>query len=209
MGNNQVPSLLPDKRVAVDAFRKKLAAQAAGVAPGQRPRLIFGIDCTESRRAVWARAAEIQVQMFQEVAKIGGLEIQLAHYRGYEFAVCDWVSDGPALAEKMTAIDCRSGLTQIERLLTHAQHENARRKVQALVFVGDSVEEQENTLFAIARELGLPVFVFQEGDDPIVSRVFGEIARLTMGAHCNFTRALITAQCPARSACGCPRPATP
>src|SRR6478752_1629100 len=33
----------------------------------------------------------------------------------------------------------------------------------------------------------LRIFMFQECDHPDASRVFGEIARLTKGAHCHFT----------------------
>jgi hypothetical protein len=190
MANNQVPSVPSDKRAAIDAFRKKLAAQAAGVAPGQQGRLIFGVDCTASREPTWTMACKLQSEMFQEAAKPGGLEIQLALYRGCEFETSDWVSNGRTLAEKMGQIDCISGFTQIEKVLAHTLREGRRQKVQAVVFVGDAMEEKEDTLFAIARELGasgVPVFLFQEGDHLEVSRVFAEIAKLTKGAHCHFT----------------------
>jgi hypothetical protein len=187
MINNQVSSVPSDKRAAIDSFRKKLAAQAVGVAPGQRGRLIFALDATQSRQPAWDMACQIQAEMFQEAAKIGALQIQLAYYRACEFEASDWVSDGRTLADKMAEIDCRSGNTQIEKVLSHARRENACQKVSMLVFVGDAMEEQEGVLFAIARELGLPVCLFQEGDSPIVSRVFAEIARLTKGAYCSFT----------------------
>ena len=54
------------------------------------------------------------------------------------------------------------------------------------MFVGDAMEETPADLYAAARELGLPVFLFQEGDDSEATRVFREIARLTKGAHCRF-----------------------
>src|SRR5437763_1438098 len=44
-------------------------------------------------------------------------------------------------------------------------------------------------LAAAAGELGLrgvPVFVFQEGGDPVAEQAFREIARLTRGAYCRF-----------------------
>ena len=34
--------------------------------------------------------------------------------------------------------------------------------------------------------LGVPVFVFHEGGDPVARRCFEEIARLTKGAYCPF-----------------------
>jgi hypothetical protein len=62
-----------------------------------------------------------------------------------------------------------------------------RQKVHALVFVGDAVEEKDTDIYAIARELDSPAFMFQEGDCPAATTVFREIARLTNGAHCRFT----------------------
>ena len=39
-----------------------------------------------------------------------------------------------------------------------------------------------------SRALGLPAFLFQEGDHPEATGTFREIARLTKGAHCRDTR---------------------
>jgi hypothetical protein len=61
--------------------------------------------------------------------------------------------------------------------------------VQALVFVGDAMEEKLDDICHAAGELGLlgvPAFMFQEGDDPIAERAFREVARLTRGAYCRF-----------------------
>ena len=68
-------------------------------------------------------------------------------------------------------------------------NETEKNKVAAMVFVGDAMEESPDDLAAIARELGtrgVPVFMFQEGDDPEVERAYREIARLSHGAHCRF-----------------------
>ena len=102
-----------------------------------------------------------------------------------------WISDGRTLAELMGTIDCRGGATQIGRVLAHARRESEHQKVQALVFVGDAMEETVDDLCSVAGELGLhavPVFIFQEGEDPIATNAFREIARLTKGAHCRFNR---------------------
>ena len=61
--------------------------------------------------------------------------------------------------------------------------------MQALVFVGDAMEEKLDHLCHAAGELGLlgvPAFMFQEGADPITEKAFREIARLTGGAWCRF-----------------------
>ena len=60
----------------------------------------------------------------------------------------------------MEKIDCRGGFTQIGRVLAHAREENARQKVSALVFVGDSMEEKPAVLYTAAHD-GVPVFLFQ------------------------------------------------
>jgi hypothetical protein len=183
---SNVPSTSSDKRAAIDAFLEKLRAPAAGIAPGMRGRLIFAIDATGSREPTWNIACQLQGEMFQEVAMIGALDVQLVFYRAHECSASRWVSDGRTLAGLMEKIDCRAGHTQIGKILGHARKENARQQVAAMVFVGDCVEEQPADLYAAARELGLPVFPFQEGDDPEATRVFREIARVTKGAHCRF-----------------------
>ncbi len=58
-----------------------------------------------------------------------------------------------------------------------------------LVFVGDALEEKIDNLAATAGELGMlgvKVFIFQEGRDPVVERGFREIARLSGGAYARF-----------------------
>jgi hypothetical protein len=51
------------------------------------------------------------------------------------------------------------------------------------------MEESVDDLCTRAGELGLlkvPVFMFQEGDNPVAEQAFREIARLTGGAWCRF-----------------------
>jgi hypothetical protein len=89
----------------------------------------------------------------------------------------------------MTGIMCRAGHTQLRKVLIHAQKETGLLKVGALIFIGDALEESEDGLIPEARELGrlgTPVFMFQEGDNSRVEKVFREIAGLTRGAYCRF-----------------------
>jgi hypothetical protein len=53
-----------------------------------------------------------------------------------------------------------------------AKRETQNLKVQALVFVGDAMEEKLDDLCHAAGELGVPAFMFQEGDDPIAEQAF-------------------------------------
>jgi hypothetical protein len=51
------------------------------------------------------------------------------------------------------------------------------------------MEEPIDSLCAAAGELGLlgvPVFMFQEGGDPVAENAYREIARLSHGAWCRF-----------------------
>lgn len=174
----------------VDAFLAKVAATPANRSAGGRGRLIFAMDATMSREPAWDNACQIQGEMFRETAQLGGLDVQLVYYRGFgECRASKWVGDPKALLRLMTSVSCRAGHTQIERVLSHAIRETGKRKVDAVVFVGDALEEAVDNLGQRAGELGIlgvPVFVFHEGGDHTVRRAFEEIARLSGGAYCPF-----------------------
>jgi hypothetical protein len=174
-----------DVAAFVEAARKTPAPSASG-----RGRLIFALDATMSRQPTWDTAQVLQAKMFQVAAGLGGLEVQLVYYRGFnECRASNFVTGGEGLAKLMSAIAVRGGETQIGRVLTHARNEAKRAKVGALVFVGDAMEENPDALAARAGELalhGVKAFMFQEGHDPAARRTFGEIARLTGGAYGAF-----------------------
>lgn len=177
----------------VDAFLRQVALSPR-VAPQQngRGRLIFAMDATASRRPSWDEAQKIQGDMFRSTAGLGGLDIQLVFFRGLgECKASPWVSEAPALLRLMRQVDCVGGHTQIERVLRHTLAETADRRVNALVYVGDCLEENPDDIAMRAGELGLrgvPVFAFQEGQDPQAKACFQELAKLTRGAYCAFDR---------------------
>jgi hypothetical protein len=177
-------------RTEIDAFLSKVKSLGPATGAVLRGRLIFALDATMSRQPLWDTACKLQADMFREAAAIGGLDVQLVYYRSLaECRASAWVSQAERLAELMTRIDCRGGHTQIGKVLAHARAESERRKVQALVFVGDAMEEKLDDLCQAAGELGLlgvPAFMFQEGYDAIAEQAFREIARLTKGAYCRF-----------------------
>ena len=174
----------------VAAFLKRVQALGPAATAGKRGRLIFALDATMSRQPTWDSACALQADMFREAAAVGGLDIQLMYFRGLgESRASGWVSQSERLAELMIRIDCRGGQTQIGKVLSHAREENERQKVQALVFVGDAMEEPVDALCVTAGELGLrgvPAFMFQEGRDPVAEGAYREIARLSRGAYCRF-----------------------
>jgi hypothetical protein len=173
----------------LDAFLKEINQLASG-GSGTRGRLIFALDATASREQTWDTACKLQAEMFREAASAGGLDLQLVYYRGLdECKASRWVSDAARLGKIMSTIMCRSGQTQIGRVLDHAVKETKLLPAGALIFVGDAFEEEADTVVPAAHELGrlgVRVFMFQEGNDRAVEAVFREIADVTKGAYCRF-----------------------
>jgi len=179
-------------RSDVDSFIRQVQAMPQ-VRPGGRGRLIFAMDATASREPSWDRACHIQGQMFESTAALGGLEVQLVFYRGFgECKASRWYAEGADLHRAMRRVFCAGGQTQIERILDHALKVARTGQVNALVFVGDAMEENPDALCHRAGELGLlgvPIFLFHEGGNPVAERIFREIARLSKGAYCPFDSA--------------------
>jgi hypothetical protein len=176
---------------STDAFLREIERLPARRA-GTRGRLLFAMDATASREPTWDHACTIQGEMFVTADALGGLDVRLAFYRGFdEFKVSRWTSDGRELARLMSSVRCLAGRTQIARLLCYAAEQRRESRVDAVVFVGDCCEEEVDQIGHEAAQLGLlglPVFVFQEGNDRNASRLFPQIAKLTRGAYSKFDR---------------------
>jgi predicted alpha/beta-hydrolase family hydrolase len=128
--------------------------------------------------------------MFAETANLGGLDIQLVWYRGLsEFHASTWVSTAAQLVQSMNGVYCAGGLTQIGRVLSHVIGETRRHRINALVFIGDCIEEDVDRLCHVAGDLGVlgvPIFLFHEGREPGAASAFRQLARLSHGAYCSF-----------------------
>lgn len=173
----------------VDAFLERVRQMPAPAAAG-KGRLVLAMDATMSRQHSWDMALSIQGDMFSEAGRAGGLDVQLVYFRGFdECRASKWTPDTAVLARLMSAIRCQGGRTQIARVLKHLRAEAAQGKVNACVYIGDALEEPIDGLAQLAGELGLlgiPVFMFQEGQDPAAEMGFREIARLSKGAYFRF-----------------------
>ena len=183
-------SSAPSNQADIDSFLSTLNKIPPHPKGKGRGRLLFAMDATASREPSWDQACKIQGEMFTQTDGLGGLEIQLAYYRGFgEFEASPWLTSSPDLVRLMTGVFCLGGETQIGKILSHALDENRKNRINALVFVGDCCEEDVDGLCKLAGELGLgnvPAFIFHEGDDPVAGRAFKQIARLTGGAYCRF-----------------------
>jgi hypothetical protein len=206
MANDDKKLTRKSSRSEVDAFLRQVSRTPVTKPGDRRGRLIFAMDATASREPTWDQACRIQGGMFEETAVLGGLDIQICYYRGFgEFEASPWVSNPRDLLRRMTAVGCLGGTTQIGKILRHALRETRRNKVDALVFVGDCMEEDLDKLAGLAGELGIlgvPLFLFHEGVDPVAaSALFHEgvdpvaasafrlFARLSGGACCPFDAA--------------------
>ncbi|HEX3535423.1 MAG TPA: VWA domain-containing protein, partial [Stellaceae bacterium] len=174
----------------VDAFLDQVRRMPAARPSGGRGRLIFALDATASRQPSWDRACRIQGEMFEATAALGGLDVKLMFYRGFnECKASRWMANAGDLHRAMRSVSCLGGETQIERVLDHAIAEARKERVGALVFVGDAMEESVDRLCQLAGELGLlgvPVFVFHEGRDAVAANAFQQIAKLSRGAYLSF-----------------------
>jgi hypothetical protein len=186
-GAGSLPEVTASEDIAAFVARARALSPHATDARG---RLVFALDATMSRQPTWDMACALQADMFREAASSGSLSIRLVYYRGLsECRASGWISDTARLAKLMSGIDCQGGNTQIGKVLSEARREAVNSGVRAVVFVGDAMEEAVDVLCAKAGELGLlkvPVFMFQEGEDPVAEQAFREIARLSGGAWCRF-----------------------
>ena len=153
-------------------------------------RLVFALDATMSRQPTWDLACHLQADLFEAARSVGGLAVKLVYFRGRnEARASRWVSHAGALTGLMQGIACHGGLTQIGKVLDHAEREAAKAPVAALVYVGDAMEEGIDLLCDKAGRLalrGTRAFMFLEGRDPAAERAYREIARITGGVFLPF-----------------------
>jgi hypothetical protein len=187
---SQAPAKRDSETLPAKSSAAELSAflqSARKLDPSGSGRLVFALDATMSRQPTWDRACDIQASMFDAVARTGRLAVQLVYFRGFgECRASKFVLNSKALRDLMTRIDCRGGRTQIGKVLSHAVSESGKAKVDALVYIGDAMEEDVDELCHRAGQLALKgtrAFVFQEGADSGAERAFREIARLTGGAY--------------------------
>jgi hypothetical protein len=126
--------------------------------------------------------------MFEEASKLGVLAVQLIYFRGLnELSHSPWVPDTRTLADMMRKVRCETGHTKYQRALEHIRKEHGTQPITAAVLIGDMCEEERTTVCDAARGLGVPLFVFQEGDDRHAAGVFRELAQVTNGAYSQFS----------------------
>lgn len=178
------------KQQEIQAFLEQVAKAPAVVKGKSNGRLLFAMDATASREPMWDIASQIHAEMFESVVGIGGLSIQLCYYRGFnEFKFVSWTDQPKSMLSSISSVRCLAGKTQISKVLEHALAQTKKSPIQALVFIGDAMEENIDRLGDLAGQLGIyktPAFFFQEGSNPSVTKAYQQLARLSGGAHCSF-----------------------
>ena len=181
-------------RSTVDSFLAELDQRdALATQDNRRPGLIFSLDATASRQAVWTQSSRLVQDMFTHTKGLSELDMQLVFYRGYgECKASGWVDNADSMVAAMAKVTCLAGQTQIGRILKHTATQARSRQVSAAVFIGDCMEENIDALGNLAGQLkllGVPVFFFQEGNDRTAALAFAQLAKLSGGAHCQFNQA--------------------
>ncbi len=178
---------------AVANFLDKVRSAPLPVKSGVKGRLVFALDATASREPTWDHACQLQGEMFRVTDSLGGLDIQLCYYRGFnEFHAGQWCDKPGQLLSDMSKTRCLGGHTQIAKVLEHLMVEHRKQPIQTAVFVGDAMEENPDTLCQLAGKLGvlgIPLFVFQEGYDAMTTSIFRQMANLSGGAYAPFNLA--------------------
>src|SRR5262249_29263513 len=158
-----------------------------------RGRIAFIIDATGSRERTWDAATQLQGEMFSEAANLGGLEMQVTYFGGFNnVARSGWASEPREPQPFIGRVRCATGQTKYARALAHVRAERRRQPINAVILIGDMLEEEPRTLYDAAGGLGVPCFCFQEGVDfhhpetLALHEAFTEMARLTKGAYCAF-----------------------
>ena len=151
-------------------------------------RLLYGIDATASRGQTWNVACDLQADMFRQAGE--GLSVSLIYFRGAdECKATPWITSAETLVKSMRKIEVLTGMTKIARILRHALREHETAPIQALIFVGDAMEESIDELSGLANKLGaqkLPAYMFQEGEDAEVEHAFKLIAKKSGGNYFKF-----------------------
>jgi hypothetical protein len=155
-------------------------------------RLIFGLDLTGSREASLRHARTATAAMFDTIKTIGAVAVKLVYYRGTECKSSAWHDDAAVVSRAMLDLSCKTGNTQIARVLKLALTE--REKLSGVVFVGDHCEDSSDELLTLAATLGklsIPLFIFHEIVDhdryALQARpVFERMATLSGGIYTEF-----------------------
>lgn len=164
---------------------KPQAGTAAAPTPARRPRLVFGVDATASREAMWESAQRITDRMFDAIP--GALDVALAVHGGSEVHTwTEFSADVQRFRAQAAAVRCQAGHTRLCELMQRTLDAGG---VRVMSYIGDAFEEDASEAFALADRFKLrgikAVILADQANEPTL-RVFRELAERTGGALLDF-----------------------
>lgn len=164
---------------------KPQAGTAAAPTQARRPRLVFGVDATASREAMWESAQRITDRMFDAIP--GALDVALAVHGGSEVHTwTEFSADMERFRAQAAAVRCQAGHTRLCELMQRTLDAGG---VKVMSYIGDAFEEDASEAFALADRFklrGIKVVVLADQADAPTLRVFRELAERTGGAVLDF-----------------------
>jgi hypothetical protein len=194
--NNKAMKALDDEWRLMNAALERLGqVEAREQSPARRGgRLIFGLDLTGSREPSLRHARVATAAMFDTIKALGAVAVKLVYYRGSECRAGEWQDDPGVVSAAMMRLSCKSGYTQIRKVLRHALNE--KEPLSGLVLIGDHCESTDDgyELDDLAVKLGqkgIPIFVFHECSDhdkpSLEARpIFEHMAKVSGGVYTEF-----------------------
>jgi hypothetical protein len=193
----------PEKQRMIEALARlggetKQIPSPSPVQPRKAGRLIMALDLTGSREHSLKQARIATASMFDTIKALGAVAVKLVYFRGGgllrggECRASGWHDNPDILCRSMRGLSCKTGYTQIARVLRLALAE--KETVSGVVYIGDHCEDEPDELHGLARALGrksIPLFIFHECDD-IDGRsleaqpVFEAMAELSGGVYVEF-----------------------
>ena len=178
-------------RAPISRPSSRRRARRRRLSPRGRGRLIFALDATMSRQATWDLAQDLQARMFQVAADLGGLDVQLVYFRGFnECRASNFVSGGQGLARSdgarstCAAARRRSAECSPMRATRRGAPRSARWCSSATRWRRASTacwRKPANSRSSASRRS-----CSRRATIPNAARAFQEIARLTGGAYGTF-----------------------
>jgi hypothetical protein len=165
--------------------------------PEGPPRVLLAV-ANHARSPGWQRTKVLQREMYD--AANGTMQMKFACYgddnehglRKYRITT-NWITDADSMDGLMDRSRCSCGcFVNIRSALEQAVKENTERPMRAVIIVGDSFHDDQESLDEAAlaanelRRQGTKVFLIQQGANPDTARRLQFLARVTGAAYFKF-----------------------
>ena len=107
-------------------------------------RLLVALDLTASRAESLKQARVATARMFAAIKAVGKVAVKMLYFRGDECRATAWHDDADKISGAMLSLSCKTGNTQICRVLKLALAE--KEKLSGVVLVGDHSEDNPDEL---------------------------------------------------------------